>query len=368
MQNDSGKIQISEEIASVMFPDKNAVHSGRLIRSWSNFFIQHKELPVSQQGRFVKVPSLIHDEDIQAKLRIYIRSLSENALTSSSLALWVRENLHKEMGWHSPVVVSDKTCQRWLNILGLIFGRYQPGLYNDGHERADVVEYRKKFLLRFEEYETRMTTYDGEFMQNVHPPPLDSSGQRPLVLVTHDESCFSSNDGRNFIWLDQNNRPIRPKGSGRSIMVSAFLCECHGLLKLNESGLLPDVPLDSTVILKPGANNDGYWRNCDLVSQLKEKAIPIFKALHPDADGLFMFDNSQNHHAKPPDALNANKINLNDGGRQSVQMRAGYFTRDGQRVVQSMADKTGKPSVMKQAHIYFKLRAPFQSRAHGELL
>ena len=25
-------------------------------------------------------------------------------------------------------------------------------------------------------------------------------------------------------------------------------------------------------------------------------------------------------------------------------------------------------AVMKQAHIYFKLRAPFQSRAHGELL
>ena len=54
--------------------------------------------------------------------------------------------------------------------------------------------------------------------------------ERKIVLVTHDESCFSSNDGRKTIWLDQDHNILRPKGEGRSIMVSAFLCECHGLL------------------------------------------------------------------------------------------------------------------------------------------
>ena len=34
--------------------------------------------------------------------------------------------------------------------------------------------------------------------------------------------------------LMTNNHPIRPKGDGRSIMVSAFLCECHGLLRLSD--------------------------------------------------------------------------------------------------------------------------------------
>ena len=50
-------------------------------------------------------------------------------------------------------------------------------------------------------------------------------------------------------------------------------------------------------------NAEGYWKNSDLVKQLMKKAFPIFRVLHPDCDGLFMFDNSQNHHAKPPDAL-----------------------------------------------------------------
>jgi hypothetical protein len=115
-----------------------------------------------------------------------------------------------------------------------------------------------------------MIIYDGEFMQNIHLPTL-GQGERPLILITHDESCFSSNDGQNFIWLDENNKPIRPKGSGRSIMVSAFLCECHVVLKLDENSknLFPDIPVDSTVIIKPGENHDGYWRNSDLISQLK---------------------------------------------------------------------------------------------------
>ena len=64
-------------------------------------------------------------------------------------------------------------------------------------------------------------------MEKVTPPTVDTA-ELPIVLVTHDESCFSSHDGRNFVWFDENNHPIRPKGDGRSIMVSAFLCECHG--------------------------------------------------------------------------------------------------------------------------------------------
>jgi hypothetical protein len=174
------------------------------------------------------VRSLIGDEDVQRVLRVHIRSASSNALTSSTLAFWVKGHLHTELGLASPVAVSDKTAQRWLKILGLKFGRYQPGLYNDGHERSDVVNYQERFLERFEEYEKRMIVYSGEFMEDVIKPSL-APGQRPLVLVTHDESCFSAHDGRNFIWLDDNNHPIRPKGDGRSIMVSAFLCECHGL-------------------------------------------------------------------------------------------------------------------------------------------
>lgn len=337
LQQDSGRIRISEDISKYLFPDRNCVHQGRLIRKWADYYLNTGSIPESRQGRFVKIRSLIADDDVQRILKAYIRAESSNALTSCSLASWVKENLHQKTNLANPVIISEKTAQRWLKYLGLTYGRYTPGLYTDGHERPDVVRYRELFLERFELYEKRMIQYEGDFMEFPIPPSLPT-GERPLVLVTHDESCFSSHDGRDFVWLDEENRPIRPKGDGRSLMVSAFLCECHGLLRLNDEQkiLHPDVPADATVIIKPGMNAEGYWKNSDLVQQLAEKAFPIFKILHPDCDGLFMFDNSQNHHAKPPDALSVNCINLKDGGKNARPMRDGWFTVNGERVNQTL--------------------------------
>jgi hypothetical protein len=66
-----------------------------------------------------------------------------------------------------------------------------------------------------------------------------------------------------------------------------------------------------------GKNRDGWWTNKDLITQFKQVA-PLFKALHPPEEYnlYFFFDNSQNHHAKPPGALDTSKMNLSDGGAQ----------------------------------------------------
>lgn len=311
-------------IASVLFPSRKASHSGRLIRHWADYFIHNGELPIHTQGKFVKKKSLIHDEDVQLILRQFVRTEKDVSLTSTKLADWVNENLHVRLGITSPPNISSRTAQRWLNILGLRFGKFMKGLYNDGHERDDVVRYRNAFLQRMSTYEKRMIQYVGDYMEISIFPELED-GEKGLVLVTHDESCFGSNDGRSYCWLDENNRQIRPKGNGRSVMVSAFLCECHGILKLNDElqALHPGIPADSTVLLKPGANAEGYWKNSDLVNQLKEKALPIFKILHPDSDGLFLFDNSQNHHAKAPDALSVSSMNMRNGGVNQRLMRDG---------------------------------------------
>ena len=301
-------------------------HTGKLIRQWTQFFIHNIELPVHNQGKFVKKKLLIHDEDVQRLLREFIRTEKDVSLTNRKLAHWVNQYLHAKLGLDFPLTISDRTAQRWLNILGLRFGKFMKGLYNDGHERDDIMRYRIGFLERMSSYEKRMITYIGDFMETSISPEV-ADNEKTLILVTHDESCFGSNDGRRFCWIDENNRQIRPKGNGQSVMVSAFLCECHGILKLTKELATqhPDVIADSTVFLKPGVNAEGYWKNSDLVSQVREKALPIFKLLHPNCDGLFMFDNSQNHHAKPPDALSVTTINLKNGGVNQRLTRNGWF-------------------------------------------
>ena len=94
-------------------------------------------------------------------------------------------------------------------------------MYADGHEREDVVRYRKIFLEKFKELEPKLAKWDeqGELIGGPTPP----DGGRWLVVVTHDESTFQVNDGRRQMWLLKDKDPLRPKGVGKGIMVSEFL-------------------------------------------------------------------------------------------------------------------------------------------------
>ena len=58
----------------------------------------------------------------------------------------------------------------------------------------------------------------------------------------------------------------------------------------------------------------------DLALKFVQIMIQMFKILHTGGDALFMFDNSQNHHPLPPDALIAKVLPLkNDGSKVKAQ-------------------------------------------------
>ena len=84
----------------------------------------------------------------------------------------VNENLQLKIGLAESVNISSKTAQRWLNILGLRFGKFMKGLYKDGHERDDVVKYRNAFLQRMFFYEKRMVRYVGNSWRSRFPQSL----------------------------------------------------------------------------------------------------------------------------------------------------------------------------------------------------
>ena len=122
-----------------------------------------------------------------------------------------------------------------------------------------------------------MDQYVGEDMNTIIAPEL-SEGEKKIVLVTHDESCFDAHDGKRCVWKEGENHALYPKGSGRSIMVSQFLCPCHGAMQItlteelieqypSLSGIPGDV-IETVRVIKPGKNADGYWTNKDLVDQL----------------------------------------------------------------------------------------------------
>jgi len=129
-------------------------------------------------------------------------------------------------------------------------------------------------------------------------------------MVTHDESTFYSNDGKSNFWLAKNDSVIKKKGPGGSMMISDFRCACHGPLQISkEQAAMLNIPSErARLIIYPGKNKDGWRKSEDMVAQLQDLAIPIFKALHPNCIGLFLFHQSTNHNAFSPNALLAKRM------------------------------------------------------------
>lgn len=75
------------------------------------------------------------------------------------------------------------------------------GVYMDGHERPDVVEYRKKdFLLLMAEYWARMVKWEEKETKLVRSELELRSGEKQIIAVFQDESCFYANEYRSTIW------------------------------------------------------------------------------------------------------------------------------------------------------------------------
>jgi len=119
-----------------------------------------------------------------------------------------------------------------------LFQQYHREVYYDGHEREDVLQYRKEFLekiFEYEKHEKYMSKYESESMDRIR---LDlPEGEKERVLVVHDKYIFYSNDGKRGLWTKDGEMPLRKKGNGRSIMVSEFLTEIVGCLCLQQADI-----------------------------------------------------------------------------------------------------------------------------------
>jgi hypothetical protein len=88
--------------------------------------------------------------------------------------------------------------------------------------------------------------------------PHLNQGERWLVFVMYDKSCFISNDGKTTIWMSEDNRPLRPKGEGRSVTVSDIfslrMSVCRGPLTLSpdQQAHHPGLNPETVVIIRPG--------------------------------------------------------------------------------------------------------------------
>ncbi|KAK9376167.1 uncharacterized protein V1513DRAFT_440909 [Lipomyces chichibuensis] len=128
--------------------------------------------------------------------------------------------------------ISLTTITRYLQLWGFSLKGHTKDIYHDGHERADVVEYRKSWAATMMNYRTKMREYGGEDCSEVIMPNLQE-GDKEIVLVTRDECYFNSNDDVAITWTAKGESIIKKKGQGLGLMVSDFYCACHGSLQFD---------------------------------------------------------------------------------------------------------------------------------------
>lgn len=343
--------------------------SDKTVREWrKQFFENDAVIPESKQGKYQRSGVLWSNEDLNKKATRYIR---ENAnvkgrpnLTIAKFCQWVNDDLlfNSTLEPGFPRKIGVETSRKWMHQLGFSVVNKKKGTFVDGHERDDVVEYRKTFLRRMVAlgFLNRDNAPTDE-ARNALPADLEIPQPGVLaktVVLFHDESTFQANEDQPTVWAMPGTSVMRPKSRGSGIMVSDFIEEKGGYLHLTDEEYERAKEKDPTIhkyarqFLEYGEAKEGYWTSEKFMKQIKE-AEKIAAAKYPRDEGwrlVWIFDHSSCHAAMPDDALDVNKMNVNPGGKQRV-MRDGWWAGKPQKMNYSLGVPKGMRAVLEERGI-----------------
>ena len=302
---------------------------------------------------------VLNDENLRKTAAEWVRvnafKKGEPNMTALNFCEYVNSTLlpSQHLPPHFPRSISLRTAVRWLHLLGFKPVSHKNGIYIDGHEREDVVKYRREYLKFMEAYESdHMPRPRCSDEEPLTPPTTQTTEQndRKLVLIYHDESIFNVNEAQTWMWGTADKPAILPKTKGSGIMVSDFIDEHNGFLRLSLDEL-EDARTSNLNFLEQakelfeyGAARDGYWTGTKFMKQM-ENAVKIaeFKYTPAMHTLVWLFDQSSCHRAYAPDALNSNNMNVKPGGSQAVMRDTVWAGK-----VQRLVFDDGVPKGMKQ--------------------
>ena len=180
--------------------------------------------------------------------------------------------------------------------LGYCWAKEPKGQYQDGHERADVVEYRQKvFLPAWAKFKKQMCVWTDDDSEDPNSRP----DVKNIVVWFHDKSTFYAHNRRGQCWVHEMESPKpQPKGEGASLMVAHFVSVDYRFLQS------PDGTEMACVLFKAGKGQDGYYTN-ECIIQHAEQAIKILQKYYPDDDHVMIFNNATTHVKRADNTLSA---------------------------------------------------------------
>jgi len=98
--------------------------------------------------------SILNDEDFTQEIQLYLLEVAKDSYVyAQDVVDYVTKPETQERLGAKKTTISLSTTQHWMHKLDWRYGCKKNGMYIDGHEHEDVVQYRKDFLARWKEYE-----------------------------------------------------------------------------------------------------------------------------------------------------------------------------------------------------------------------
>ncbi len=124
----------------------------RQIRYTELYLLKHRHLPPHKVHAREGHHSLLDNESVLHKVRVYLATCVLGNVTPHALCQHVNGVVLPALGIQGSIV--ESTAQRWLKFrLGYQCKEAKHGIYIDGHERPDVIEEREKFISELDRYE-----------------------------------------------------------------------------------------------------------------------------------------------------------------------------------------------------------------------
>ena len=165
----------------------HGIYHSRNIRKWILQFLTTGELPLHRyQGTRSEI---LQHEDISSLIKLKLIERCKNGfINASEVVNIVASQEIQEMLEDADInqcSISEHTGREWLKKLDYRYHHKRNGMYIDGHEHEDIVEYCTKFVNRIMSlYTPRMSTCDNAVLYT--PPPVRSdsleSDQSPIGI------------------------------------------------------------------------------------------------------------------------------------------------------------------------------------------
>jgi len=119
----------------------------RSLRVWVWEFLEdNDQLPESLYGQHRK--SRIEDEDLAQEIHLHLQSLNKRYLKAVDIIQYLNKpEVKSRLGLKE--TPSERTARQWMHAMDYRYGKSANGMYVDGHEHEDVVNYRTKVFLPF---------------------------------------------------------------------------------------------------------------------------------------------------------------------------------------------------------------------------